>query len=495
MFKLEEVTQKIERFKDLKKVDITYFLLKPFVKAHLYFDKKRNELIYELKEPKISQEDRELLKKIYNDLLQLVDLSPKDIDSKKKLIEFLENKVRYLLKEHNYKISEKRFEKIMYYIYRDFAGLDKIEPLMHDDYIEDINCNGTNIDIYIKHRLFGSIRTKVRFEDTTELKNFIIKLAQRCNKYITYTNPFLEGSLEDGSRVQGTISEEISPRGPNFSIRKFRRIPFSPTELIELGSVSSEGLAYLWYLIENRANILVIGGAASGKTTFINTLATFIPPKAKIVSIEDTREIRLYHENWISTVARESVGGLKIGEVDLNKLLRESFRENPDYVIVGEVRGKETYVMFQGIASGHPTLSTFHSEDLDSVISRLKTPPINLPISLIKLLDCVVNLTKIERGSKVKRRVLTIEELLDINPRTGKTDVNRILIWDGGTDKFKYSEDSRFLERLSLTQGIKIGKIKKEINRRKKFLDSLVKKKIFDIEDVQREIEKYYSRL
>jgi len=217
MFKLEEVTQKIERFKDLKKVDITYFLLKPFVKAHLYFDKKRNELIYELKEPKISQEDRELLKKIYNDLLQLVDLSPKDIDSKKKLIEFLENKVRYLLKEHNYKISEKRFEKIMYYIYRDFAGLDKIEPLMHDDYIEDINCNGTNIDIYIKHRLFGSIRTKVRFEDATELKNFIIKLAQRCNKYITYTNPSLcelhDLPDEEADRLLFSVPEVLSRSG------------------------------------------------------------------------------------------------------------------------------------------------------------------------------------------------------------------------------------------------------------------------------------------
>ena len=495
MFKIEEVTQKAERCKNLKKLDTFYYLLKPYTKAHLYYDKNTKELIYEIKEPQTNKKDKEIFERLYDDLLQLIDISPKEIKSKDKLIDFLEEKIKYLLKEHNLKIGNKRFEKIKYYIYRDFVGLDKIEPLMHDDYIEDINCNGTGINIYIKHRLYGSMRTNISYNDSGKLKNFVIKLAQRCNKYITYTNPFLEGSLEDGSRVQGTISEEISPRGPNFSIRKFRRIPFSPTELISLNSISAEGLAYLWYLIENQASILVIGGAGSGKTTFINTLATFIPPKAKIVSIEDTREIRLFHENWISTVSRESVGGLKIGEVNLYKLLKESFRENPDYVIVGEVRGEETYVMFQGIASGHPTLSTFHSENLESVISRLKTPPINLPSSLIELLDCVVTLTKIEKGNKVTRRVASIEELLSLDPRTGKMDTTRTLAWDSISKRFNYSKDSRFLEKLSLTQDIAKEKIDKEIEKRKKFLENLVKKEIFDIEDVQKEIKKYYSKL
>jgi flagellar protein FlaI len=495
MFRLEEVVQRTERFKDIRKVNISYYLFKPFAKAHIYYDKERREIRYDLIEPKLDKRLEEIIQKIFNGLLQLIDLSPKDIESKEKLIEFLEDKVKKLLKEYGYEVSEKEYEVIMYYIYRDFVGLNEIEALMHDDYVEDINCNGVDINIYVKHRLFGNLETNVKFTDSNKLKNFIIKLAQRCGKYITYTNPFLEGSLEDGSRVQGTISEEISPRGPNFSIRKFRRIPFSPIELIYLKSVSSEGLAYLWYLIENQASILIIGGAGAGKTTFLNTLATFIPPRAKIVSIEDTREIRLYHDNWIATVSRESVGGLNIGEVDLYKLLRESFRENPDYVIVGEVRGKETYVMFQGIASGHPTLSTFHSENLISVISRLKTPPINLPTSLIELLDVVVTLTKIERGNKVIRKVLRIEELLGIDPRTGRINTNPILAWEGGEDIFNYNSESRFIEKLSLSQGIKIEEIKKEISRRKKFLDGLVKKKVFDIELVQKEIENYYNKL
>jgi len=495
MFKLEEVVQRSERFKDITKVNISYCLLKPFAKAHIYYDEKEGEIKYDLIEPKLDERLKEIIDRVFNGLLQLVDVSPKDIKSNEELIKFLEDKVKKLLEEYGYEISEKEYKVIMYYIYRDFAGLNEIEALMHDDYIEDINCNGVNINIYVKHRLFGNLETNVKFTDYDKLKNFVIKLAQRCKKYITYANPFLEGSLEDGSRVQGTISEEISPRGPNFSIRKFRRIPFSPTELIYLGSVSSEGLAYLWYLIENQASILIIGGSGAGKTTFLNTLATFIPPRAKIVSIEDTREIRLYHENWIATVSRESVGGLHIGEVDLYKLLRESFRENPDYVIVGEVRGRETYVMFQGIASGHPTLSTFHSENLASVISRLKTPPINLPTSLIELLDVIVTLIKIEKGNKVVRKVLRIEELLGIDPRTGRVNTNSILAWDGSRDVFNYNPESRFIEKLSLMQGIKTEKIKKEILRRKKFLDKLVKKKIFDIELVQKEIENYYNRL
>ena len=493
MFELEEVAQRVEVPKNLKKTDITYDLIKPFAKAHIYYNK--GELVYELIEPKLNKKERLMFEKIYQGLLQLIDFSPMQIESQKKLISYLEDKLKSLLKEYGYKISSKQYDKIMYFIYRDFVGLNEIEPLMHDDYIEDINCNGINTEIYIKHRLFGNVKTNIKYEDLNKLKNFIIKLAQRCNKYITYSNPFLEGSLEDGSRVEGTISEEISPRGPNFSIRKFRRIPFSPTEVIFLKTISADALAYLWYLVEHQANILIIGGAGSGKTTLLNVISTFIPSEAKIVSIEDTREIRLYHENWIATVCRESVGGLKIGEVDLNKLLRESFRENPDYVIVGEVRGKETYVMFQGMASGHPTLSTFHSEDLSSVISRLKTPPINLPTSLIELLDVIITIVKVERKGKLFRKVKKIEEFLRIDERTGRVETNTILSFDPSKDKFTYNLESKILEKISINQGIKIDEIKKEIQKRKKFLLDLVKKKIFDLHLVQKEIEKYYLGL
>ncbi len=489
MFKLEEVYQKIELPKNLKKTDIYYDLLKPFVKVRIYFDGK--EIVYKVIEPKLTKKEQEIFNKIYKGLLQLIDISPTQIPSHKKLINYLEDKIKFLLMQYDFKLTDKQFDKIMYFIYRDFVGLNEIEPIMHDDYIEDINCNGINTNIYIKHRLFGNIKANIKYSEESKLKDFIIKLAQRCNRYITYSNPFLEGSLEDSSRVQGTISEEVSPRGPNFSIRKFRRNPFSPIELIKMNSVSAASFAYLWYLIEHQANILMIGGAGAGKTTLLNAVSTFIPYNSKIVSIEDTREIRLYHENWIATVARESVGGLKIGEVDLNKLLRESFRENPDYVIVGEVRGEESYVMFQGMASGHPTLSTFHSEDLNSVVSRLKTRPINLSASLIGLLDVVVTVIRSKKRNQLVRRIKKIEEFVNIDDRTGKINTNQIVLWNSTHDNFSYNKESRLIEKISLDEGIEIKKIKKEIENREKFLERLVNKKIFELDEVQKEIQKY----
>ncbi len=493
MFEVEELAQKIEPPKDFKKTDITYDLIKPFAKAHIFYSK--GEIIYELIEPELSKKDKQIFEKIYQGLLQLIDLSPMQIENQKKLISYLENKIKFLLKEYGYKISDKQYNKIIYFVYRDFVGLNEIEGLMHDDYIEDINCNGIKTEIYIKHRLFENIKTNVVYKEEEKLKNFIIKLAQRCNKYVTYSNPFLEGSLKDGSRVEGTISREVSPRGPNFSIRKFRRIPFSPTELISLKTISASAMAYIWYLMEKQVNILIIGGAGAGKTTTLNSISTFIPPKAKIVSIEGIREIRLYHDNWIATVSRESVGGLKIGEVNLDKLLRESFRENPDYVIVGEVRGKETYVMFQGMASGHPTLSTFHSEDVPSVVSRLKTPPINLPTSLIELLDVIITVVKIEKKDRFFRKIKKIEESLNIDKKTEIVSTNQVLSFDYAKNKFIYNQKSKLLEKISINQGIKMEDIQKEIKKREKFLLRLVKKKVFEMHLVQKEIEKYSSGL
>ncbi|MGC9310346.1 MAG: type II/IV secretion system ATPase subunit [Candidatus Aenigmatarchaeota archaeon] len=492
MFRIEECSQRLSLPKDTGNLDMTYDLLKPFAKARIHYE--GGELVYTLIEPKIGEEEEEITEKLHQGLLQLIDLSPSEVKTQEELIKYLEEKIRFLLKEYGISLSAEQHRIIMYYVYRNFVGLNEIEALMHDDYIEDINCNGVNTPIYIKHRLFGNIKSSVSFGDRESLKNFIIKLAQRSEKYITYSDPFLEGSMPDGSRVQGTISEDVSPRGPNFSIRKFRRVPFSPTELMQSNTISSEALAYLWYLIENGANILIIGGAGAGKTTLLNVLATFIPGKSKIVSIEDTREVKLFHENWTATIARESVGGMHMGEVSLNKLLRESFRENPDYVIVGEVRGKETYIMFQGMASGHPTMATFHSEDVNSVLNRLKTPPISLPPALIELLDVVITIHRSEKGKSTFRRVSKIEEFEEIDQKTGKAVTHTISLWNSKNDSFAYSSQSRVIRKLAEKSGSGLKDVEVELKRRKILLENLVKKGVFDIGGVHVEIQKYYSR-
>jgi len=495
MFKLEEAYPKIDLPKDLKKLDKKYPLLKPFASARVFYNHTTEEVEYEIIEPKLSEKEKGILEKLHQGLLQIIDLSPDNVESQEKLIAYLEKKMDYLIKEYGIKISREDYQKILYFVYRDFVGLNEIEAIMHDEYIEDLNCNGTKTPIYVKHRILGNLKTNVFFDDPDNLKNFIIKLAQRCDRYITYSDPFLEGSLPDGSRVQGTISDEVSPRGPNFSIRKFRHVPFSPTELLQEKTISSNALAYLWYLIEHGANILIIGGAGAGKTTLLNVIAGFVPENSKIVSIEDTHEIKLFHENWTATVARASMGGMRLGEVDLEKLLRESFRENPDYVLVGEVRGKETYIMFQGMASGHPTMATFHSENIDSVLNRLKTPPINLPPALIELLDVIITIDKIESGNNLIRRVSKVEEFREIDQKTEKAVTNTISLWNSKDDSFSDSQESLTLRSLAEKSGKDLKEVEKEIKKRKSFLETLAKNKVFDIYDVHKKIQDYYSKI
>ncbi|MCX6711501.1 MAG: type II/IV secretion system ATPase subunit, partial [Candidatus Woesearchaeota archaeon] len=196
----------------------------------------------------------------------------------------------------------------MYYIYRDFVGLNEIEPLLRDYFIEDIECNGVNTPIYIVHRKYKNLKTNIIYNDIKVLTDFVEKLAQKSGQYISYANPLLDAALPDGSRVNATYTQDISSRGPTFTIRKFTKEPWSPIKLMEFRTVSPELLAYIWLLIEHECNIMVIGGTGSGKTTLLNTLAFFIPPSSRVVSIEDTRELNILHENWLPSVTRSGIG-------------------------------------------------------------------------------------------------------------------------------------------------------------------------------------------
>lgn len=290
---------------------------------------------------------------------------------------------------------------------------------MQDPYIEDISCDGTGIPLYIVHRRFGSIRTNIIFNDLKNLREFVVKLAERCGRFISYAEPLLDGTLPDGSRVQATFASDVTTRGPSFTIRKFVQEPFSPIDLLNKKTVNSDILSFLWLAVENEASILIAGGAGTGKTTLLNALLMFIPNEAKIISIEDTRELNLPHENWIPSVTR--VGFAKgYGEVTMFDLLKEAFRQTPDYVIVGEVRGAEAYVMFQGMAAGIPAMGTMHAGRVEDVIYRLQTPPISLSPALIDTLDLVVVMSHAREKGESSRRTREIVEIESVDSVTGK---------------------------------------------------------------------------
>ncbi|MBU0898976.1 MAG: type II/IV secretion system ATPase subunit [Nanoarchaeota archaeon] len=489
----------LPKFDDLTKVDFRYPLLEPYIFAHLKWNEKRKKIIYNIEEPQLSKEEKEILATIEKNLVEIIDVEYSIVKEKEKLITYLQKKVATLLEETGEILSTEEYIKIMYYVIRDFVGMNEIEPLFHDPYIEDIGCDGLNVPIFLIHRRFGSIETNVVFDDDDYLSNFVVKLAERCGRYISYAEPLLDGSLPDGSRIQASFAKDVTTRGPTFSIRKFRKNPYSPIDMIRLGTASFDIMAYIWFLIENDTSILICGGVSTGKTTMLNALSTFIPPEDKIVSIEDTRELNLPHNNWIPSVSRTGFGmpeasGKKYGEIDLFDLLKESFRQNPDYVIVGEVRGKEAYVMFQGMASGHPTIGTIHAGSVSDVIKRLETPPINLSPTLIDSLDLLIVMTNAHEKGKSSRRMKEVVEIQSIDKNTGKAHSLKTFGWVPSVDKFRENVDnSEILHRISFDKGIPMNTIKNELIIRNKFFMWLDRHDVTDFNEVAQLINLYYK--
>ncbi len=252
-------------FKNIADTDVRYPLIEPLAFAHITWDPEQKQLIYAVEEPVLSQEERDLLQRIEVNLTELIDVKISVLKDRSGVIDYLTAKVTDVLSELGLALPPAQYVSIMYYIIRDFVGLNEIEPFMYDPYIEDIGCTGANTSLYIVHRKFGSIETSISFHDFEYLSNFVIKLSERCGRYISYANPLLDGSLPDGSRVQASLAKDVTTKGPTFSIRKFRKIPFSPIDLINNGTTNASMLAYLWILMEHGASVLLSGGVSVGK--------------------------------------------------------------------------------------------------------------------------------------------------------------------------------------------------------------------------------------
>ena len=240
-------------------------------------------------------------------------------------------------------------------------------------------------------------------------------------------------------------------------------------------------------------NILFSGGTSSGKTSLLNAIAFFIPPEARVVSIEDTRELNLPRENWLPSVARTSTGVRGMGEIDLFALLKSSFRQNPDYVIVGEVRGKEASVLFQGMASGHSSMSTMHADSVDTLIKRLETPPIELSPTLLNVLDCVAVMTHAIVNKQETRKLREIVEIVNITP-DGIALTNTPFVWNPADDTFYFKKNSRIFEKISKRSGLNLQELETEFRRRVQLIYKLYRGKIFDFVKIQEVINQYYKK-
>jgi len=468
-----------------------------FAYTHIKWNPETNRYEYFVYQPTLSPETRRLFLKIKRLLEEKLDVDLTKLkESEAK--EYLTKQVAELMEYFRINLTETEKQVLGYYIDRDFLGLGAIEPLIRDQEIEDISCDGVGIPIFVFHRnpILGSLPTNIVFNSGEELDSYLVRLAQLCGQAISVMDPLLNGTLPEGSRIQATLGTDIARRGSNFSIRKFTKFPFTPTHLLKYGTVDIKTLAYLWMAIDYGCSVLISGGTATGKTVFLNVLSLFIKPEMKIVSIEDTAELRLPHPHWIPQVARVSIAseeGRRKGEVDLFDLLKESMRQRPDYIILGEVRGKEAYVLFQQMATGHPSLATIHADSLEKLINRLITPPISLPSSLLETLDLIVFLTNLRYKGKYMRKAESIYEVTGYDFKKKQITTNLIFEWDTAVDKIITKNKSFIFKKIAKKTGLTEKKVIDEFERRMAVLNWLQEKNITDYRDVSQVINLYYS--
>ena len=444
--------------------------------VYIALNKKTNQTEYLLFEPPLSDFEHELLERLHEDLLDVLILTSDEI--KKDRLKILLAKVHDLLNDYGISLDQSARFRLEYYLVRNFIGWSRIDPLMKDQNLEDISCDGSMIPIFLYHRKHRNIRTNIAFEADV-LYSLAITLAQRSGKHISTGSPMLDATLPDGSRLQLTLGTEVTTRGTSFTIRKFREDPFSPIELMEYGTFSSDELVYFWLAIENGMSLLFIGGTASGKTSSLNAVSLFIPPSAKVVSIEDTREITLYHDNWIASVTRDPLmeGGSAINMFDL---LRAAMRQRPEYILVGEVRGPEAQTLFQAMNTGHTTFSTMHAGSVDAAIHRLESEPLNVPRNMIQALNVISVQALIYRGTERVRRVQEVVEIVSIDSATGNLQVNNVFTYDPVHDRTSYTGRSRVYTTISEKRGWTRDQLDTEIAVRKSLLEEMHKQEIRD---------------
>jgi len=475
----------------------------PVIETHLI------DLIDGLEEDPISDKERsDVLKKMLAtiavikpknmDIRQMTDGGAKKMDMKSKVTKFLNTDFTAQQKMKNVKtknqvpltpdgkviLTDEEYRAIEYLLVRDKIDMGVLKPFLSDPYIEDISCDGVG-PIFIEHKIFKGLKSVIEFKVSQELDEFVVKMAERIKRPITFRNPIVDATLLDGSRINIVYGTAISRHGSNFTIRKVNEVPLSILNIVESNGIDYVAAAYLWICVEYGMSLFVSGETASGKTTLLNAITTFIPPENKIVTIEDTPELNVPHRNWIREVALakgRGEGGGNAGEVSMFDLLKAALRQRPNQILVGEIRGVEGSVAFGAMQTGHPVMSTFHAASVEKLIQRLCGDPINIPKTYVDNLNLVIIQSAVKRpDGNLVRRMISINELVGFNPETQGFTFVQMFTWEPVTDTFTWSGkgssyilENKIATMLGMPDNRK-SEIYLEVEKRAKILERLHK--------------------
>jgi flagellar protein FlaI len=463
-----------------------YWVNAPYAFVVVTYDDEESEHRYYAVEPDLDEFERDLLDRVVDDIrdpLLYREGAGKTDEAT------LREELTGLLEGYGVDAGMDTFHALAYYLYRDFRGYGKVDPLLNDRHIEDVSCDGYDLPIFVYHDEYTDIETNVSF-GKSELDNYVIRLAQQSGRHVSVGDPIVETTLPDGSRAELALGEEVTPRGSAFTIRQYAEDPLTPVDLLEYGTFSVEQMAYFWLCIEHNKSLIFAGGTASGKTTSMNAVSMFIPPRAKVLTIEDTRELSLYHDNWLSSVTRER--RYEGTDIDMYDLLRSALRHRPEYIVVGEVRGDEATTLFQAMNTGHTTFSTMHADSIETVINRLENEPINVPRAMVQSLDMLSIQTLTRSGDQRVRRAKTIGEIGGIDQRTGELDYSSAFDWNAEADEFRRN-DSSLMSEIADERGWSRAELLREIRRRERFLELLLELDIADYRTFTALVNEYYA--
>uniref|UniRef100_A0A7J2U2I5 Protein kinase n=1 Tax=Ignisphaera aggregans TaxID=334771 RepID=A0A7J2U2I5_9CREN len=469
-----------------------YPIREPFSYIRIVEEEDSGRLFYEVYEISLNEDEERVFNDIKEHIVwELKPISSLDVDVSKEVLKT----ARRVIREFQIRFTKTptlSWSKIEYYVERDLVGFGVLDPIFRDRHVEDISCNGIGLPIYVWHRRYESLPTNIVFQSEDELDRYVLKLAHMAGKHISVAYPILDAILPGGHRLAATFKKEVSTAGTTFTIRKFSESPITIADMINYGTISPDIAAYFWLAMDFKMTTLIMGVTGAGKTTTLNVLATLLRPTYKVVTIEDTPELRLPHENWVQLVSRPSYVGSGVGEVSLFHLVKLSLRYRPDVIIVGEVRGEEAYVLFQAIATGHSGMTTLHSESIDAAVKRLTSPPMNIPPSYIPLINIAMVIRRVqvrdERGRiRPARKITKVWEVRNYE------DYIEVASWDPLEDEFTINlGNSVVLRKIGEFSGLPIDSLVEEVEKRRSVLDWLVRTGKTDYRSVATYIYRYY---
>jgi len=411
--------------------DMKYYAIEPSLDEDesIVFDKVRNKLLRKSVTKPAPQNENEYDDRIEELLQESTKIRDEDSDSG------VLTRIANLGSVGKVEVTESTYENILYRLNRDIVGLGPLEPVMRDPANEDIHVIGRD-ECHVDHDVYGMLETTVEWESEAAFDQWLRNMGERVGDPVSDSDPIVDSTLPDGSRLNLIYSDDVSLKGPSLTIRQGTETPLSIFQITKWNTLSPEMAAYLWLCLENEQTVFVVGETASGKTTTLNSIFAFIPRDAKIYTAEDTAEVLPPHNTWQQLLTRE--GEDEDTSVDMFDLVAAALRSRPDYIILGEVRGAEGRMAFQAAQTGHPVMLTFHASDIVSMIQRFTSEPINVPETFMGVADVALFQNRVKQGDDVLRRVTSVQEIEGYSKEMDGVVTRQAFNWDPANDEINF---------------------------------------------------------